>query len=745
MGPISQVDIHGNKYLLTLRDHASTFVFCFPLRSRDQVTKVLTDTLKLIQNVFKSSVKFIRSDNAKEYKENNFNVHLISMGTQHIFTSPYTPEQNGEAERLNRTLGDAARTMLRASGMPLTFWSYAYKVAAYIHNRIPNTKTGDKTPLELWCGRQPQAHRLHSFGAKAIVHIPAEKRGKLEDRGRVCKLVGFQDDSRGFFFWDKGNKAIINSNHVRFVNEGEGEQNHLTDKMKISNLVNKVSLNLGEENTEEICNNQDEQIYTLPTRTDINIPLNLKEAKLVPDWKQWEGAIARELNSFDEMDVWTPVEKTNQIKTIKTQFVFDLKTRPNQDPIYKARLVAKGFNQRFGVDCFETFAPTASLSSLRLLFAIAVQQKWKIASFDISVAYLHSDLKEEIYVEAPSDFRPNLKGKIMRLNKAMYGLKQAGRCWWLHFRKVMTLMGFQVEDLEQSLYFCKKDNLQLYVWMHVDDGVVFSNDSGALNSLRENLKQHLKVKWEDRVTKVVGIETEIEDQKIILKQEQFAKQIINNFEQKSGMNLLRTTTTLPDIQLTTGDGDGIETTWYQSIIGSLNYLALGTRPDISYSVNILARHSAKPNEAHWGALRHLLAYVKTTANYSLCYQPSTEQLELWRQKVVATSTCAAELISLGMATEFLIFVLQLVKLCLPSIETKILCDNKAATLALEGSRSRMKCIERNFYHVNDFIRKENIALTWVPTINQLADVFTKRLNPGRLNSILDNFVERGKG
>ncbi|MBW0573528.1 hypothetical protein O181_113243 [Austropuccinia psidii MF-1] len=283
----------------------------------------------------------------------------------------------------------------------------------------------------------------------------------------------------------------------------------------------------------------------------------------------------------------------------------------------------------------------------------------------------------------------------------MYGLKQAGRCWWLHFRKVMTLMGLQVEDLEQSLYFCKNDNLQLYVWMHVDDEVVFSNNSGALNSLRENSKQHLKVKWEDQVMKVVGIETEIKDQKIILKQEQFAKQIINNFEKKSGMNLLRTTTTLPDIQLTTGDGDGIETTWYQSIIGSLNYFALGTRPDILYLVNILARYSAKPNEAHWGALRHLLAYVKTTANYSLCYQPSTERLELWcdagwggksqrstsgfliwlfgcavawgsrRQKVVATSTCAAELISLGMATEFLIFVLQLVKLCLPLIETKI--------------------------------------------------------------------------
>ncbi|MBW0479107.1 hypothetical protein O181_018822 [Austropuccinia psidii MF-1] len=230
---------------------------------------------------------------------------------------------------------------------------------------------------------------------------------------------------------------------------------------------------------------------------DINIPLNLKEAKLTPDWKQWERAIMRELDSLDDMAVCTPVEKTNQIKTIKTRFMFDLKAKPNQEPIYKARLVAKGFNQKSGVDCFETFAPTASLSSLQLLFASEVQQQWNVASFDISVAYLHRNLEEEIYVEAPSEFRLHPKGKVMKLKKAMYGLKQADRFWWSHFRKVMTEMGFQVEDLEQSLYFCKKGNLKIYVRIHVDDEAVFSNNGRALNSLRDNLKKHLKVKWED--------------------------------------------------------------------------------------------------------------------------------------------------------------------------------------------------------------------------------------------------------
>ncbi|MBW0538540.1 hypothetical protein O181_078255 [Austropuccinia psidii MF-1] len=204
IGPISQVDIHGNKYLLTLRDHASTLVFFFPLKSQDQVTSVITNALKLIHNVFHKSVKFIRADNPKEYKENKFNVQLVSMGTQHIFTSPYTPEQNGEAERLNWTLGDTARTMLKASGIPSTFWLYAYKVAAYIHNWIPNTKSRDKTLLELWCGRQPQAQQIHPFGAKAVAHVPIEKRGKLDNRGRICRLIGFQDDSRGFFSGMRG-------------------------------------------------------------------------------------------------------------------------------------------------------------------------------------------------------------------------------------------------------------------------------------------------------------------------------------------------------------------------------------------------------------------------------------------------------------------------------------------------------------------------------------------------------------
>ncbi|MBW0471341.1 hypothetical protein O181_011056 [Austropuccinia psidii MF-1] len=235
MGPLPTPDIHQNKYILTLRDHV---------------------------RFLKDSVKFLQSDNAKEYSGQNFRISLTNLGTQQLFTSPYTPEQNGEAERLNRTLGYSARTMLRASGLPTSFWSYAYKCAAYIHNRIPNSRTGGKSPLEMWCGRKSQPFRIFPFGAKAVVHIPSEKRGKLDDRGRIFHLIGFQDDSRGYFFGDNGTQQVINSNFVKFLDFDFNNKDQ-NEKMSIPNLLNSVTLQLGQERTDEICNLQDNQIANL--------------------------------------------------------------------------------------------------------------------------------------------------------------------------------------------------------------------------------------------------------------------------------------------------------------------------------------------------------------------------------------------------------------------------------------------------------------------------------------------------
>ncbi|MBW0538652.1 hypothetical protein O181_078367 [Austropuccinia psidii MF-1] len=367
---------------------------------------------------------------------------------------------------------------------------------------------------------------------------------------------------------------------------------------------------------------------------------------------------------------------------------------------------------------------------------MATKFRWLISSFDISVAYLHSKLEEEIYVDAPSEFRPEWEGKAMKLNKAMYGLKQAGRCWWLHFKSIMNKLNFEAEELDQSLYKCTKNDVILYIWMHVDDGVIFSNNTTAMMELKENLMTFLKVKWEDKITRIVGIDVVQTPEFLKLSQSKFAGQIIEQFEQQK---------------------------WYQSIIGSLNYLALGTRPDLSFAVGYLARYAGSPQEEHWGALKHLLGYVKHTRDQHLRYHsnPACEALDLWsdadwggefqrstsgfilrlfnctiawgsrQQKLVASSTCAAELMAMGMAMDILTFMIQLVRACLNNIKINIHCDNRAAVLILEGSRTRIKSLERNFYIINDLIRKYDITLKWTTTLSQLADICTKRLGPAK--------------
>ncbi|MBW0533623.1 hypothetical protein O181_073338 [Austropuccinia psidii MF-1] len=414
------------------------------------------------------------------------------------------------------------------------------------------------------------------------------------------------------------------------------------------------------------------------------------------------------------MEVWEPVEWEKNMKVIKTKFVFDLKKRGQEDMVYKAWLVARGFCQRYGIDCEHTYAPTALLTSLQLLLAMALKNNLRIASFDVSVAYLHIPLDEKIYVDAPVDFRPHWKNKVMRLRKAMYSLKQAGRCWWLHFQSVIEAIGFCAEELDKCVYKCTKGDTVTYKWMHVDDGVVFSNKVEGVIQIKEGLMTHLKLRCDDNLSRIVGIDVLMKNNTIKLLKSNFAQQIIEHFEKKENTTFLKMKTTLPEMKLETSQSVPIQQKWYQSMVGSLNYLALGTRPDISFSVNYLARYSNSPQNTHWHALQNLLEYVKYSMGFCLKYKVKDSRLQVWtdanwggefqqsttgfifqlfgctiswesrRQKLVATSTCAAELIAMGMTSDLLSFIIQIMHSIDPTIDSRLFCDNKASMMILEG-------------------------------------------------------------
>ena len=162
------------------------------------------------------------------------------------------------------------------------------------------------------------------------------------------------------------------------------------------------------------------------------VPNSLEEVKMSQSRDEWLEAMTKEFNSLVDNKTWELCELPAHKKSLGGRWVFALKKDENGEVVkYKARYVAKGFNQIFGSDYLETFAPTAELSSIRLLLALATRFQSEVFQFNASSAYLNADLEEDVYVEQPPSFEIPGKGSILvcKMVKGLYGLKQAGRCW----------------------------------------------------------------------------------------------------------------------------------------------------------------------------------------------------------------------------------------------------------------------------------------------------------------------------
>ena len=182
---------------------------------------------------------------------------------------------------------------------------------------------------------------------------------------------------------------------------------------------------------------------------------------------------------------------------------------------------------------------------------------------------MHSPIDETIYVDPPVELFPQLAGKVLKLKKALYGTRQAIRCWWKHFRGLLQRWGFKCDEVEECLYRYKKENSIIIIWIHVDDGIVFSNDHSGLQHLRENLEKNLRVKWDEQPDKLVGIRMDYEDDAIFLSQPLLFEQTIKKFQEQVQPLIVPTYTPLVGENITISTGDPVMPTLYQSLIGSL--------------------------------------------------------------------------------------------------------------------------------------------------------------------------------
>ena len=204
-----------------------------------------------------------------------------------------------------------------------------------------------------------------------------------------------------------------------------------------------------------------------------------------------------ELQCLQETKTWNLVERPSQKNVIPGKWVYKVKTKADGSiEKYKARYVAKGFKQIEGIDYSETFAPTSNPETFRIILSLAAKENFTLRQMDVKSAYLHPEIKEEIYLEQSTGFEKlDSSGKklVCKLNKSIYGLKQAAKNWYEELANFLIQQKFTRSRIDYCLFSKIENNEKLYVLSWVDDLVIAGSNNKSIELLKKKLfKESLK-------------------------------------------------------------------------------------------------------------------------------------------------------------------------------------------------------------------------------------------------------------
>jgi transposase InsO family protein len=218
-GPVSPMSNSKKRYSLCFIDDFSRKAWIYFLSEKSEAFNMFKCFKKLVENETGLSIKCLRTDRGGEFNYKDFNEFCKQHGIKRQLTAAYTPQQNGVAERKNRTVMNLVRSMLSEKKMPKNFWPEAVNWAIYVLNRSPTLTVKDVTPQEAWSGVKPTAEHFRVFGCISYAHIPDARRTKLTSKSLLCVLLGVSEESKAYRLYDPTSKKIVVSRDVIFEEE----------------------------------------------------------------------------------------------------------------------------------------------------------------------------------------------------------------------------------------------------------------------------------------------------------------------------------------------------------------------------------------------------------------------------------------------------------------------------------------------------------------------------------------------
>jgi hypothetical protein len=465
------------------------------------------------------------------------------------------------------------------------------------------------------------------------------------------------------------------------------------------------------------------------------------------------------MRSLLEMDTVDEVDEEQWMHVITTKWVRSIKWNSNNTiDRFKARLVARGFSQRVGVDFWDTFAATVHATSIRTFITLCKVKGMLIHQIDVKTAFLNGDIDGEIYIRLPAPY--GRSGKVYKLKKGLYGLRQAPRLWSKKLNEILANMNFHPIKSDPCVFVNKDGDAWNYVLVYVDDILIGTKDPHRMKLIKDQLKEKLKITDKGEIGTFLGVDCATsEDGKLLtMSQGRYIDALAERFNMTNACNLYK----LPPLETIDLSGDQVDDKLpLRNLVGALLYIANLTRPDITAAVSYLSRYLDRPTKRTWKYAKQVLNYLRSTKDKKLIlgnidnssisvyadanYAPAGDRKSQsgavfkfagstigWysrKQKTVSTSTTEAEYISLAVATNETLWLQHFIEEMGQSVQypTPIYEDCQPAIAVATNTRNPAlaKHIDVRYHALRDYYTKGYIDVKYLNTKLQLADQLTK--------------------
>ncbi|WVY89239.1 hypothetical protein V8G54_034753 [Vigna mungo] len=660
-----------------------------------------------------------------EYTSREFEVFYQDNGIIHEVIAAYTPEHNGLAERRNKTIMNMARCMLKEKNVVHELWGDAVATTVHVLNMCPTKRLPNRVPHAAWTvkldnkGEAMVFVGYHSTGAYRLFD-PIRKKITIS---RDVVVLEYENEEDGNVEIDEAIQTVDNTGITGSVNNETKPRKHVVRPSRLTDY---------EVYSDAIIDEEGDIIHlALIAGSEI---MDVNEALAQPIWR---AAMTEELRSIEKNKTWKLMDLPHGKQSIDV-WIFKTKVNPDGSVLkHKARLVAKGFLQKEGVDFTEVFAPIARLETICIVVSIACFNKWNLFALDVKSAFLHGFLEEE-------------KGKehqAYKLDKALYGLRQALRAWNKRINVFFDSKGFERCLMEHNLYVkTNKDNNVLIVCPYVDDLLLTGSSLEELEEFKQQMQTEFDMTDMGELRYFLGMEFSKTSVGLLMHQRKYVKDILSRFMMNKCNEAETPLEVGKKLRINAGE-EGVDRTRYKQLVGSLRFLC-NSRPDIMFGVGLLSRFMSDPKKSHMTAAKRMLRYIKGTEDFGILFQQGQKCGDL---KLVGytdadfggdeddrKSTSGSIFFIHGAPVSWSSKKHNVIALSSYESEYVVGClvlnmDNTSAINLAKNpiSHGRSKHIDIKYHFLRDMVNKGKIDLKHCRTELQLADIFTKSLNQER--------------